>query len=293
MLKFFEVNISPCYNNAMTKIRQFGDQAFRLFLKEELAVLTSESARDVLAFIVNLINMPTDLSGELLETQHLLTYFDELLSPHDEIWRELALITNIAFPEKSLSEKTDLARAVHQLRYVISSQQAEYVRRFFKNKGASDADALALYLKDKSFTLRESSRLHNKVKRLDEKIVFPDNQVSYNIKILINFHTEFILDSYGNFLNEVDAQKVTEAGVVNGASFNYSRKNDIRHKELDIRPTVSHDPLFRKIICEGYTAPELKKYRHQPFMNAKSIFQLVKRESMSFKQLVKKSKRWI
>ena len=63
------------------------------------------------------------------------------------------------------------------------------------------------------------------------------------LKILLYNRIEFILDSQGNFLNEVDAEKVTESGVVNGASFNYG--NFKRHWQLDVEPVQLHDPAFR------------------------------------------------
>ena len=37
--------------------------------------------------IVSYIGMPEDLSGELEESQHLLSYFDPDLAPHDSFWR--------------------------------------------------------------------------------------------------------------------------------------------------------------------------------------------------------------
>ena len=54
----------------------------------------------------------------------------------------------------------------------------------------------------------------------------PEGQLHYpsgasqqvNFKVLLNFHTEYILDQAGHFLNEVDPVEVSENGIVNGAS---------------------------------------------------------------------------
>ena len=40
-------------------------------------------------------------------------------------------------------------------------------------------------------------------------------------QVLLNFHTEYIFDQAGHFLNEVDPVEISENGIVNGASFNY------------------------------------------------------------------------
>ncbi|CRH93121.1 Protein of uncharacterised function (DUF3114) [Chlamydia trachomatis] len=62
----------------------------------------------------------------------------------------------------------------------------------------------------------------------------------------MDFYSEFILDEAGNFLNEVDAEKITENGVINGASYNYANENNALHRTLDVKPIRIHDPEFRK-----------------------------------------------
>ena len=58
----------------------------------------------------------------------------------------------------------------------------------------------------------DQGRLHQKVSICDGKAVYPDGIPSVNLKILLYNRIEFILDSQGNFLNEVDAEQVTESG---------------------------------------------------------------------------------
>ena len=65
---------------------------------------------------------------------------------------------------------------------------------------------------------------------------------------MLNFHTEYILDQAGRFLNEVDPVEVSENGIVNGASFNYGLAGGRTHKDLDIDPVKAWDPAFRKHV---------------------------------------------
>nr|WP_306675906.1 DUF3114 domain-containing protein [Streptococcus didelphis] len=177
----------------------------------------------------------------------------------------MAKLVDQAFPGDRLSHKGLLERQVHQLRYIISSQQAQYIRQHYKGAKESDGQALVTFLRkkkgpsfwpgSKDYSLGDSARLHNKLKIRDEEVFFPDNQVSYNIKVLVGFHTEFILDSFGNFLNEVDAEVLRENGVVNGASFNYGSRGK-RHWDLDVDPVSQHDPLFRDEMTASYRSPK-------------------------------------
>ncbi len=72
------------------------------------------------------------------------------------------------------------------------------------------------------------------------------------LKILLYNRIEFILDSQGNFLNEVDAEKVTESGVVNGASFNYVISSAIGNW---MGASQLNDPAFRNRMTKGFRSP--------------------------------------
>ena len=190
---------------------------------------------------------------EIEETQRLLSYFDPDLAPHDAFWKDVVRLVDLAFPEDSLSKKFSIERQIHQLRYLISSQQAQYVRTHYKKTGMTDKEALAVYLRWKPFTMFDQGRLHQKISFCDGKGIYPDGIPSVNLKILLYNRVEFILDSQGNFLNEVDAEQVTESGVVNGASFNYG--NFKRHWQLDVEPVQPHDPAFRNRMTKGFRSP--------------------------------------
>lgn len=249
-----------------------------------------KSPRDLLQLLIDLLALP-ELTGEKEQAVELLAAFYPDLAPHAFFWREIAELVNQAFPSDSLTKSGQLERKIHQLRYVISCQQAQYVRQLFPNERMTDAEKLATYLKPHSYTLTESARLHNKYALENGKKVYPDGCQTNNLKILQHFHTEFILSSQGDFLNEVDPDKPCLSGIVNGASFNYASANDQRHRELDILTVRPHDPAFRKEAMRGFSAPSLWEYRTgkswlHPFR--KSNYAKVQKEARLFDRLVKK-----
>ncbi len=227
-----------------------GSKAFNCLWKEWQE---NHQPLQVLQLLLAYIEMPEDLSGELKETQDLLSYFDPDLAPHDSFWKDIVRLVDLAFPGDNLSQKGLVERQIHQLRYLISSQQAQYVRTHYKKTGMTDKEALAVYLRWKPFTMFDQGRLHQKISFCDGKVIYPDGTPSVNLKILLYNRIEFILDSQGNFLNEVDAEKVTESGVVNGASFNYG--NYKRHWQLDVEPVQPHDPAYRNRMTKGFRSP--------------------------------------
>ena len=282
---------------------KIGDKEFWAFWEASSKQLDRKKARKLLSSLMNLAQMPGDLSGDLSENQQLLSRFAEDLPPHHRFWKELAAVVSLAFPKEDLSQSGSLEKKVHQFRYVISSQQAQYVREHYKRMGMTDAQALATYIREKGlldFSVKHSSRLHNKVAFFKGKKRYPDGQESVNFKILLaQSHTEFILSSDGCFLNELDAEEVTEAGIVNGASFNYGRKS--RHWELDVKPIRVHDPAFRSRLAKPFHNPNsLKKapkrgddfdrsYFHPSGLFAKdgqSLHHLVLAEGRKFRGLV-------
>ncbi|HFH6947306.1 TPA: DUF3114 domain-containing protein [Streptococcus agalactiae] len=224
--------------------------------------LSLQAPLKALEFVLEQAKMPTELSGELSETQYLVAQFSDELAPHDDFWIALSQVIYDSFPGNSLAEDTVLNRKLHQFRYLISSQQAQYVRRYFKDVGMTDRDALVNYLsclrEPDNIAYYESARLHNKRRRNGEIFAFPDDETVINSKLLISFHTEFIIDDKGNFLNEIDAEVITSNGIINGASFNYAFKNNTRHKELDVDP-VKLDPKFRNDMTRGYRSPNLSR----------------------------------
>ncbi|MGT2657544.1 DUF3114 domain-containing protein [Streptococcus varani] len=282
------------------------DKDFWIFWEESRKKLKKDKARQVLEELMEIAQMPDDLSGDLSENQYLVKRIAPDLPPHHVFWRDLSKLVNLAFPQNSLSQPGTLQRQVHQFRYVISSQQAQYIRRYYKKSHMTDGQALASYLKERrifSYYLNEPSRFHNKVAISDGSLHYPGGKESYNIKVLSNqFHSEFILSSHGSFLNEVDAEVVTEEGIVNGASFNYGRFS--RHWQLDVDPVGPHDPIFRKKMSKGFQSPKNSKKRfgckladdyERSYFNPTGLyakdgashFKWVRKESKSFKGQIK------
>lgn len=231
---------------------KIGDKDFFYFWENSKAASTSDKARLVLQELMDILEMPEELSGEIAQTRKLLNQFSDNLSPNHLFWSELARLVQVAYPGESMTEDNLLSHQVHQFRYVTSAYQAQWVREEFPAK--SDWQSMLAYLKDKKerrfwrrrfdFDLTESARLHNKA----PKHVILGFELPINLKILLAFHTEFILDSRGHFANEIDPQGQTHNGIINGASFNYANHNDQRHYELDVAAIKRHDPLFRKRI---------------------------------------------
>lgn len=244
-----------------------GDEKFLDYWENSRSNLSMSSARDLLKWLMELVEMPAELTGNLVETRYLLNRFSLDLYPDHPFWFQLSQLVQVAFPNQSLLENTCLARQVHQFRYVISAFQAQWVRQHFSEK--TDRQSLLCYLKGKKmrrfwrrqfdFDMTESSRLHNKL----PKVAIEGYQLPVNMKIVMGFHTEFILDSFGRFANEIDPQGVSHNGIINGASFNYANANDKRHRELDILPISVHDPIFRKKILandgNAFQAPKLAR----------------------------------
>lgn len=248
---------------------KIGDIDFFYFWENSKAASTSDKARLVLQELMDILEMPEELSGEIAQTRKLLNQFSDNLSPNHLFWSELARLVQVAYPGESMTEDNLLSHQVHQFRYVISAYQAQWIREEFPAK--SDWQSMLAYLKDKKerrfwrrrfdFDLTESARPHNKA----PKHVILGFELPINLKILLAFHTEFILDSRGHFANEIDPQGQTHNGIINGASFNYANHNDQRHYELDVAAIKRHDPLFRKRILANqgntFLAPLWIKHR--------------------------------
>ena len=189
------------------------------------------------------------------------------MAPHDEFWTGLAKLVQEGFPE-GLSGSDELSRNIHQFRYVIDAQQAEYVRSHYE--GATDEDKLASYARElgchpfdlfQDWTTSESDRLHQKYRKKGNKNIYPDGSSGPNIKITFNekFHSEFILNQDEEFLYMLDPGKDLN-GIVNGASFNYANGNNQQHQSLDVH-YGENDPEFRKEANPYVDEEGGKKYK--------------------------------
>lgn len=271
-----------------------GSPHFHTEWTQKRRVLTPQ---ELLIWLMSLLQMPADLTENPLELQRLLASFDPDLAPHDRFWKQLVKLVQQAFPKNTLDQPGHLNRQVHQLRYLISIQQAQYVREHFRESGMTDREALARYLKGRYYALWDRGRLHQKLSLVEGTRAYPDNQASVNLKVLYHQRVEFILDSRGRFLNILDPEGVSEAGTINGASFNYG--GFFRHRDLDIAPIGRHDPRFRRKRLRGFRSPTKARWStddrsfwssNGPYaQSGQSLASLVKRSARDFRQLVRKS----
>ena len=288
----------------------FGSSFFQKLWQAEAAQNSRLGAQELLVLAMNLVDMPEELSGDKAETDLLLARIAPDLTPHDRFWKIFSSTLRQAFPADDFSQRDGnqkLKRQLHQFRYVISCQQAQWVRDHYRQASMTDTEALASYLKDWSalpYSFQESSRLHNKahIDKRSEQAVYPDGQASQaNIKILIDFHTEFILDQIGRFLNIIDPEGASQNGIVNGASFNYGERNrpgnQASHTRYDVKTPAVWDPRFRSLVIENggrkFKSPQnnrgLLGYRSakSPYARkGRSAYKQVKAEIAQFKKLL-------
>nr|WP_259273815.1 DUF3114 domain-containing protein [Streptococcus cristatus] len=249
----------------------FGSPLFQKLWSFECRAVQPQQAENLLELAMLHMDMPDELSGEAAEITRLLSRMHSDLSPHAPFWHQFSQTIRQAFsPTDFISDSGNqrLKGQLHQFRYLISSQQVQWVRQHFRKPGMTDGQALVAYFQahpDLDCQLWESSRLHNKAFVNKGKVLYPDQQpYQANIKILHRFHTEFILDREGRFLNVLDPESSSQNGLVNGASFNYGEKpslfNHSSHYYYDVKSPAQWDPQFRRLAIrndgQAFKAPQ-------------------------------------
>lgn len=259
---------SQAYQEQYQSVFFFASLLFQKMWEKELQNLDEVAAQDLLRGVMKLLLMPCDLSGSCEETAFLLSRIAPDCPPGSDFWKAFSHVVQVAFEKDPLADQSGdqlLKRQVHQLRYLLSSYQAQWIRTHEARAGQTDEEALQAYLQEaRAITVDAyaAARLHNKVSvTSDGQLHYPSGaSQQVNFKILLNFHTEYILNQDGQFLNEVDPYQISENGIVNGASFNYGLARGRTHKDLDIDPVKAWDPPFRKQVLyqQGvrYLAPK-------------------------------------
>lgn len=265
LLKMPKAEIPVFVQNFMDELSIFASTSFYKLLKAESWSMTKEKALSLLEQIMEILEAPEELHHSHLTD--LLGKIDGNCPPHHPFWRLFADLIDKAFPGQELTEDGKFSKQVHQLRYLISYQQATWVRQHY-GQGKSDWQALVAYLASLpgwSYRLRESARLHNKqLLARDEKQNLP-----INLKVLIGFHSEFILAQDGQFALILE-ERPSKNGVVNGASFNYASANNKRHAQLDMAPVGPHDPAFRKKMIRSKARTYLSPTRNRRYQSRKN-----------------------
>ena len=256
------------YQEQYQSVFFFASPLFQKMWFQELQNLDEAVAQELLRGVMKILLMPSDLSGTCGETALLLSRMAPACPPHSPFWSSFSRVVQVAFAQDSLASKEGdqlLKRQIHQFRYLLSAYQAQWIREHYAKTGQTDEEALQAYLQETKgikIDAYAAARLHNKVYvDQDGQLAFPSRaQAQLNFKVLLNFHTEYILDQDGQFLNEVDPYQISENGIVNGASFNYGLARGRTHKGLDIDPVKPWDPAFRKKVLyhQGvhYLAPK-------------------------------------
>ncbi|MBC2292914.1 DUF3114 domain-containing protein [Listeria booriae] len=261
-------------NDIYNKVNVVGTEVFLTMWKAWDTRGDEVRAEKKINVFLNTIEVPRSLSNpenNPEEIKKLLERFDKKLAPDNELWSLLATEVQTAFQKpRFLSDGGILGVRVNNMRYIISSQQAQYIRG--TSKVGTDEDKLAAYLKngEAEYTVGESARLHQKKAKQ-----WPDGYGTGNFKVTLGFYTEFILNSEGKFQNELDPEVVgsNENGIVNGASFNYAARNDYEsdhpkspdsdHGRLDVI-IGNIDPKWRTDMLDnsngGYKAPTKDEY---------------------------------
>ena len=244
------------YQEQYQSVFFFASPLFQKMWFHELQNMDEAVAQDLLRGVMKILLMPSDLSGTCEETAFLLSRMAPACPPHSPFWSSFSRVVQVAFAQDPLASKEGdqlLKRQIHQFRYLLSAYQAQWIREHYARAGQTDEEALQAYLQETKgikIDAYAAARLHNKVYvDQDGQLAFPSRaQAQLNFKVLLNFHTEYILDQGGQFLNEVDPYQISENGIVNGASFNYGLARGHTHKDLDIDPVKPWDPPFRKKV---------------------------------------------
>ncbi len=256
------------YQEQYQSVFFFASPLFQNMWFQEIKDLTETAAQDLLRGVMKILLMPSDLSGTCEETAFLLSRMAPDCPPGSDFWKVFSRVVQVAFEKDPLADQSGdqlLKRQVHQFRYLLSAYQTQWIREHYAKTGQTDEEALQAYLQETKrikIDAYAAARLHNKVYvDQDGQLAFPSRaQAQLNFKVLLNFHTEYILDQGGQFLNEVDPNQISENGIVNGASFNYGLAKGRTHKDLDIDPVKPWDPPFRKQVLyqQGvrYLAPK-------------------------------------
>ena len=256
------------YQEQYQSVFFFAIPLFKKMWEKELQNLDKTAAQNLLRGVMKLLLMPSDLSGTCEETAFLLSRIAPDCPPGSDFWKAFSRVVQIAFEKDPLADQSGdqlLKRQVHQLRYLLSSYQAQWIQAHKARAGQTDEETLQAYLQEARAVTVDAyaaARLHNKVSvTSDGHLHYPSGaSQQVNFKILLNFHTEYILNQDGQFLNEVDPYQISENGIVNGASFNYGLARGRTHKDLDIAPVKAWDPAFRKQVLyqQGirYLAPK-------------------------------------
>ena len=160
---------SQAYQEQYQSVFFFASPLFQKMWERELQNLDEVAAQDLLRGVMKLLLMPSDLSGTCEETAFLLSRIAPDCPPGSDFWKAFSRVVQVAFEKDPLADQSGdqlLKRQVHQLRYLLSSYQAQWIRAHEARAGQTDEEALQAYLQEtRAITVDAyaAARLHNKV----------------------------------------------------------------------------------------------------------------------------------
>ena len=157
------------YQEQYQSVFFFASPLFQNMWFQEIKDLTETAAQDLLRGVMKILLMPSDLSGTCEETAFLLSRMAPDCPPGSDFWKVFSHVVQIAFEKDPLADQSGdqlLKRQVHQLRYLLSSYQAQWIRTHEARAGQTDEEALQAYLQEARAVTVDAyaaARLHNKV----------------------------------------------------------------------------------------------------------------------------------
>ena len=158
ILQLPQAEIPEYVQQFITESALFASKSYYRLLRAESHSLDRERAVKIIAQSVNMLDFPEELHQSHLS--YLVEKMDCDCPPHHPFWQYFARLVDRAFPGQQLSRTELLNKQVHQLRYLISYQQASWVRKHF-GQGSTDWQAMVAYLNHLprwSYRLNESAR---------------------------------------------------------------------------------------------------------------------------------------
>ena len=217
------------YQEQYQSVFFFASPLFQNMWFQEIKDLTETAAQDLLRGVMKILLMPSDLSGTCEETAFLLSRMAPDCPPGSDFWKAFSHVVQVAFERDRLADQSGdqlLKRQVHSCATYFQVTRHNGFGRIMR-----ELDRLTKRPYKLTYRRLELSRwmLMQMPPFTIRSPLGPDGHLHYpsgasqqvNFKVLLNFHTEYILDQAGHFLNEVDPVEISENGIVNGAKVLY------------------------------------------------------------------------
>lgn len=123
------------FEQRYSRIRLIGSPDFQKLWQQEEMTQTPQEAQKRLELLLTYLNMPEELTGQVHQTQQILAHFSPNLTPTDPFWDQLSALIQACYINLEHIPYSSFNRQIHQLRYLLSTQQIEWVRSQYGKKG--------------------------------------------------------------------------------------------------------------------------------------------------------------